>query len=114
VRARAVRPDAAHACAASRADGGTHGLWALSAPARRDSVADTGEDLGSSDKTLRAMYLQSLLSGGIWWLLAAVVAASILLLLWAKLRSLGMVDKPHAPPPPHPPPPYPPRLALVG
>jgi hypothetical protein len=71
-------------------------------------MADTNEDLGASDKTLRKMYMQSLLSGGIWWVVAAVVAGCVLLLLYAKLRSLGLVGKPPAPPPPPPAPP--PRL----
>ncbi len=74
-------------------------------------MAETGEELGASDKTLRTMYMQSLLSSGIWWLVALVVASCVLLILFAKLRSLGIVGHSRGPPPPPPlPPPPPPRL----
>ena len=81
---------------------------------RRDTLEDTSGDLGASDKTLRNMYLQSWVNGSMWYLVVAVVVASLLLVLYAKLRSLGLIDKPHAPPPPPPlPPPPPPRLLLA-
>jgi hypothetical protein len=82
---------------------------------RRDTLEDTGGDLGESNKTLRNMYLQSLVNGSVWYLVVAVVAASLLLVLYAKLRSLGMIDKPHPPPPPPPlPSPPPPRALLLA
>ena len=81
---------------------------------RRDTLEDTGGDLGASDKTLRHMYLQSLVNGSMCYLVVAVVVASLLLVLYAKLRSLGLIDKPHLPPPPPPLPfPPPPRLLLA-
>ena len=82
---------------------------------RRDTLEDTGGDLGASDKTLRNMYLQSLVNGSMWYLVVAVVVASLLLVLYAKLRSLGLIDKPHSPPPPPPmPSPPPPRALLLA
>ena len=82
---------------------------------RRDTLEDTGGDLGASDKTLRNMYLQSLVNGSVWYLVVAVVVASLLLVLYAKLRSLCMIDKPHSPPPPPPfPSPPPPRTLLLA
>ena len=81
----------------------------------RDTLEDTGGDLGASDKTLRSMYLQSLVNGSMWYLVVAVVVASLLLVLYAKLRSLGLIDKPHSPPPPPPlPSPPPPRALLLS
>jgi len=79
----------------------------------RDTLEDTSGDLGASDKTLRNMYLQSLVNGSVWYLVVAVVVVSLLLVLFAKLRSLGLIDKPHLPPPPPPLPPPPPRLLLA-
>jgi len=73
----------------------------------RETMLETGDELGSSDRTLRMMYLQSLISGGLSYLLCGVVLASLLLIAYAKLRSYGFFES-HAPPPPPlllPPPP---------
>ena len=82
---------------------------------RRDTLEETSGDLGASNKTLRTMYIQSLVNGSLCYLVAAVVVASLLLVLYAKLRSLGLIGKPHVPSPPPPSPPFhpPPRLLLA-
>ena len=82
-------------------------------PLRRDTLEETSGDLGASDSTLRKMYIQSLVNGSVCYLMAAVVVASLLLVLYAKLRSLGLVGKPHLLPPPPPPPPLPPPPRLL-
>lgn len=72
-------------------------------------MLETSEDLGSSDRTLRNMYFQSLLSGGLSYLLCGVVLASVLLVAFAKLKSYAPAGLSKSPPPP---PPMPPPLVL--
>ena len=75
-------------------------------------MLETDEELGTSDKSLRNMYFQSLLSSGLSYLLCGVVLASILLVVFAKVHSYGLFTRPPPPPPPHSPPP-PPLLRVV-
>ena len=72
-------------------------------------MLETSEDLGSSDRTLRNMYFQSLLNGGLSYLLCGVMLASVLLVAYAKLKSYAPAGHAKSPPPP---PPLPPPLVL--
>ena len=65
-------------------------------------MLETSEDLGSSDRTLRNIYFQSLLSGGLSYLLCGVVLASVLLVAYAKLKSYAPAGHAKSPPPPPP------------
>ena len=58
------------------------------------------DDLGSSDASLRRLYLNSLLNGSMCYLLGGVMLACVVLFVLGKLQAIERWWDPPAPPPP--------------